>query len=189
MTDNQPFYFLLTWEDRRIAGDHNNFYTTFSLRPVFFADNGETRLFGTWDGDRGVALADLAIKASLACHRDKSREDFLSWETSYQNPWNVNMGRAEAMVKTLKTIKTSLDKAAKRDGLTASFGQYVLRVCRALGAAGILIEDEDARRHEGRETYWERKDGEVVNTVDFQIQSAKWRAQEAFKDAEAEALV
>lgn len=184
MYDNQPFYFLLTWQDRQHAGDGNSFYTHFSLQPVFLSDKGETHYFGSWDGAKGLGLTNLVISASLSCRRDKSREDFLNWETKFENPWEVGLERAEAMVKTLKTIRAGLDKAAKRDGLPASFGQYVLRIVRALGAAGILIENEEAR-HYGRTEYRERTDGEVVNTVDFQVQSAKWRAQEAFQEAEA----
>jgi len=180
MYDNQPFYLLLTWQDRQ--QDSNSFYTTFSLQPVYLTDQGDTRYFGSWDGPKGLGLTNLVISASLSCRRHK--EDFLNWETKFENPWEVGLERAEAMVKTLKAIRAGLDRAAKRDGYPSSFGQYVLRVVRALGAAGILIQDEDTRRHEGRTTYWERTDGEVANTVDYQVQSAKWRAQEALKDAE-----
>jgi hypothetical protein len=186
MYDNQPFYFLLTWKDRHDNGfsnsNSNSFYTMFDLKPVYLTDEGQAIHFGSWDGAKGLGLTSLVISASLSCRRNK--EDFLNWETKFENPWEVGLERAEAMVKTLKAVRAGLDKAIKRDGYPVSFGQYVLRIVRALGAAGVLIQDEDAFRHDGREAYCQRTAGEVANTVDYQVQSAKWRAQEALKDAE-----
>lgn len=80
----------------------------------------------------------------------------------YYNPYEVRTARAEMMAKHLRRIETALDKMTQSDGATLSIGQWVLRFCKAIKAAGILYEGDDG-------TLFEVTNGNIPSTVDFRI--------------------
>jgi len=179
----QPFYLLLSYREGKT--DSATYYTHFDLEPAWLADDGSPRRLDSYNVTaKGFNLESFKVSASMICRQGKENDAYVSWEHGYTDAWRINLAKAEAMVKVLKAIDTHLNKATQRDGQPASFGQYILRICRALGAAGILIEDEDSRRHGQRTSYWTRTDGSVVDHIDYQVMWAKQRAKEAFKPAE-----
>lgn len=83
-------------------------------------------------------------------------------QVRYYNPFEVRAARAEMMAKHLRKIETALDKMTQRDGSTLSIGQWVLRFCKVIKAAGILYEGDDG-------TLFEATNGNIVPVIDFRV--------------------
>lgn len=62
-----------------------------------------------------------------------------AWEYSYRQCWSINLERAKDMVKTLTKLERSLAQVEERDGRCTTYGQYVHRICRALGVEQVLL--------------------------------------------------
>lgn len=77
-----------------------------------------------------------------------------AWAVEYRSPYTVDLERAEAMVKQLRHIERSLAKAAERDGQARSYGQYCLRVARAIGAQMMCWARDQRSFHTYDEMRW-----------------------------------
>src|SRR3990167_9152811 len=75
----------------------------------------------------------------------------IGWEVAYQQPFCVNLSAAEAYVKLLRAVQRKLDKYAAEFGVPEGFGQFALRVCKALGVTQF-IGTERGRWSEAYET-------------------------------------
>lgn len=62
------------------------------------------------------------------------------YEYEFRRPYSINEARCESMLKVLKTVRKSLESQEKDYGRHESFGAYVLRICKALGAEWVLTE-------------------------------------------------
>lgn len=58
----------------------------------------------------------------------------------YRDVYSVDLDRAETMARTLRRIRTSLDKTNETDGYAESFAALVLRVGRALKVKGYVYD-------------------------------------------------
>jgi hypothetical protein len=65
--------------------------------------------------------------------KDQPEWHVYGWTADFSQPYHVDLERAEHMVKTLKAVKAGLDKMKLEDGDVQSFGQYCLRIAKALG--------------------------------------------------------
>lgn len=58
---------------------------------------------------------------------------------AYEEPREVHLGRAEAMVATLRRVHRGMEILRDRDGYPDSFGVYVARVAKLIGATRIIV--------------------------------------------------
>jgi hypothetical protein len=89
------------------------------------------------------------------CWDDMSDRKPSSWEYGFSQAYFVGEARAEAMFKLLRKTRLSLEKQEATNGSVESFGAWVLRVGKALGAKHIITEHPDYWDHpwQGSTTY------------------------------------
>jgi hypothetical protein len=107
-------------------------YLTAQVTVVYVSD-GHIRnpLFSGYDPDGVAALAELHIDAQAS----KDSEDFyFSWNAfHYKQVYDVDLRRAESMVKTLRKVERYMEKKTQTQGYPEDFAEYVTRVAAALG--------------------------------------------------------
>jgi hypothetical protein len=143
MTDKIRFALYLN------TNNPNGVNQYFEARPVEVVDhptalmpNGDPRpsirnLISDWDREVS-SLRDLSIHAWVG---GDYRNRFLSsFYTTYRDVYEVDLRRAEEMESTLRKINRALVKAEARDGDPANFGQYLMRVARALGIKDVIVK-------------------------------------------------
>ena len=84
-----------------------------------------------WQNPTRFDVEDFVISGCMC--KDQPTWKVYGWTADFSSPRHVDLERAERMVKTLKAIKAGLDKMKSEDGDIQSFGQYCLRICKALG--------------------------------------------------------
>lgn len=110
------------------------------VSPVYVGEEGWLRNFTDLWGDE--PLADLRISAQA----DYASEDAYGWRVEYAQPYSVDLGRAEVMVKLLRKIQRGLDRMERDLGYAESFGAYVARVGKLLGASRYGWESDNGER-------------------------------------------
>lgn len=60
------------------------------------------------------------------------------WNMTYQQPYEVDLRRAEGMARALKHLQKQIARMEQKEGRPMSFGQYLTRVARAFGAKAII---------------------------------------------------
>ena len=102
------------------------------------------RNFSTSWGDEELPLADLTIEALVnAEHADLGAS--YGWSIDYSDVYHVDLRRADAMAKLLKTIGKRMDKSSAQYGRPATFGAFVAHAARAIGATTIVFERKHGR--------------------------------------------
>lgn len=97
--------------------------------------NGKPRWENTrydWQNPTAYDVEDFVIRAQM--NKSNINWHVYAWEAQFKCPGYVDLERAQRMVKTLQAVDRGLKKVREVDGPERSFGQYVLRVARALGA-------------------------------------------------------
>ena len=82
------------------------------------------------------ALDDLTVDARFDPSRPSNPA--YSWATEYENVYSLDIYKAKTIYETLARIQKKLDAMKKVEGGADSFGQYALRVARALGMHTII---------------------------------------------------
>lgn len=70
---------------------------------------------------------------------EDSPRNLYGWDAEFHDCYTVDLPEAIGMVATLTKIDKHLKRCGDRDGACHTFGQYVLRVCRALGIDQMLF--------------------------------------------------
>lgn len=99
------------------------------------------------------------------------------YDATFRHVWSVDLRHAESMVRTLKAIRRGLDKAAERDGDLKSFGQYVLRVCRALGINSVIFDARNGCDIGTGKTFTVRNALDATHLLDWTLMD-EWTAAE-----------
>jgi len=145
-------------------------YAHVRLSP-FRIEDGRPRYFVVACGENIVSGLDLA-GLMISCQIDKHAGDSPSyaWCVEYRDIFSVDMPRAQSMAKTLAAIERRMSKMYDLEGSPKSYGQFVNRVARAIGAAGI--------QERGREGMMTWTLGESVYPVDQRVQQMKTLCEE-----------
>ncbi len=91
-------------------------------------DQGES-----YHGFNSGPYDDLVVRAQA--HMKSGDAEFYGWSVVYRQPYEVNLDRAETMVKTLRKVNRHMEKLTTKFGSPQNFAEYVGRVADALGAA------------------------------------------------------
>lgn len=83
------------------------------------------------------ALRDLKITCAMATNMESIS---YGWDIEYRQPYNVDLQRAEEMVKALRIVQRKMNRIHQLIGRPATFGQYLARAAQALSVTTILIE-------------------------------------------------
>lgn len=162
---------------------------TLRLEPCLLDDESQPRWFSRTDySAKGRFYANLVTE--IWAWQDQYT-GFVAWsqETEYK-PTGVRASDAQAMLDTFKAIDKYLAAARDRDGSCTSVGTLVLRMVRALGAAGILVQQEGSERNEGWRTlhiWHQHRNGQVVAWADYRVNTWAWNQRQE-KAAEVSAL-
>jgi len=174
MTTPTPEVFLCVTV---IPSKHN---VTLRLEPCYLDDEGQPRWFSRTDySTKGRFYANLVTE--IWSWQEPST-GFVAWsqETMYK-PTSVSASDAQSMLDTFKAIDKHLTKARDLDGNCKSAGTLVLRMVRALGAAGILVQQEGSERKDGWRTLhtWNQyRNGQVVDLADHRINTWAWQQRQ-----------
>ena len=140
-------------------------YGHVTLIPFFCDQSGDKRypVFGR--DDLPLELADLAARCQID---GRTGSPSYGWSVEYRNLYSVDLGAATRILKALRTIDRRMDKMTEREGQPQSFGQFVNRFMRAIGASTIV----DGA---GNETQWSLR--EAVYIVDTRVAHLREQAK------------
>lgn len=163
-------------------------YYHIELRPVMVYESGHVRnvSYDRWldDGYKELGMLD---GFEITCqgdslHEQRERSPY-AWEYEYR-VGHAKLHRLEGMARVLKKVERTLDKQTAEWGRVATYGQFCLRVAKAIGAVEMLFQtDRDGRVYGYDETSFDHKSlSEGAERIDWWIQ--QWR-QEATTALEA----
>ena len=145
-------------------------------------EEGQIRNFSDSWGDEGLPyhLADLRVRCFYTV-KDRQVKDVFGWKVEY-HPHAVDLARAEKMIKTLRKIERKLEAISAQWGRPESFGEFVQRVLKVIGADGMVRRIGDAR---GASWSYDGSKWGSVRLVDvkFEILSELADYQESIKAA------
>jgi hypothetical protein len=134
--------FLLHADDDRDNGRAIAGFTTYLIlraELVHLTPAGEVR--NILDSD-DAGLASLQVRGQTTLHTSDAGRTY-GWGYAYDQPYQVDLDRARAMVATLGRLERRLAKLNERLGYPESFGAYLLRVAEVLGVRDFVIWDTD----------------------------------------------
>jgi hypothetical protein len=111
----------------------------------------------------------------IEVHSPKDTPDnfhsWIYWSAKYMAASDIDLRRAEGMVRTLKIVKKSMQKIYDEMGPVETFGQYLARNAKALGAVAILVETGVSGQSWGYDAYTFRMmtPGDAASYIDHQI--------------------
>jgi hypothetical protein len=124
---------------------------------------------GRGDVMGGLRLEDLRVR-SQGNESDRSRSLY-GWEVIGHDVYTVDLPKAEALVKTLRTIHARMTRLDEKLGRPTTYGAYLARVAAAIGAETFLTSDKTNTWHDDADYHFHAiADG--VRYVDRLI--AKW---------------
>jgi hypothetical protein len=140
-------------------------YGNVTLIPFFRDEIGNKRypVFGR--DDHPLELADLAARCQID---GRMGSESYGWSVQYRNLYSVDLGSANRILKTLRTIDRRMDKMIEREGQPQSFGQFVNRFMRAIGASIIV----DSAKNE---TQWSLREAAYI--VDTRVAEIREQSQ------------
>lgn len=95
------------------------------------------------------------LRLATSCDADYAKHGFTYWKTDYRDV-NVDLSNCDRIAKTLHTIQRFIEKARELDGESTSFGQYAMRVARALGAKEMRLDRTQFVTNGAKRTFFER---------------------------------
>jgi hypothetical protein len=108
-------------------------------------EDGELRNFLGDRFETGAEYADFTV----SCYLPKGDEDGAPYgfATDYRTPYNVELYRAELMVKLLRKVGKGLERLDSERGWLGGgdFAAYALRVAEVLGVRDFYVRNDDAR--------------------------------------------
>ena len=119
----------------------------------FFCDQSSNKCYPVFGrDDLSLEVADLAARCQID---GRTGSPSYGWSVEYRNLYSVDLGAATRILKTLQTIARRMDRMAEREGQPQSFGQFVNRFMRAIGATAIIDSGKT-------ETQWTLRDAAFI---------------------------
>ena len=105
---------------------------------------------------------------TATCFVSSDNDDYYGARVEYFDPYVVDMNTAEKMYKTLKKVNNKLRKYNNDFGSYKTFGEYVSRFAKAVGAKLVVFYDDYDAIHSNYKlnSYREYKPGEAVKIID-----------------------
>lgn len=113
-----------------------------TLTPVFFNEDGVEHAFGTWSTASldGLYMEGIALRTIIFAMYDPGNSIV---NLGYKGYMHIDIALSKAMYETLRTLHTRLDKMNTKEGYAKTLGQHCWRFIRAIGAQGLIFDDED----------------------------------------------
>lgn len=152
----------------------NGGYAHVFLDPFRFDDDGKKKYYGSsWSHDHpSLYFPNLRIVSQID---GKGESESYAWGIEYRDIYSLNRWEANKMSATLNLIDRRLDKLNTKEGRPQSFGQYVNRAMRVLGAKSVYYTTSAAQEnHPGLVQTW--KPGDVAYIVDTAVREVREEA-------------
>lgn len=114
----------------------------------------------------------------ISCQGNVEQRDrgVYAWETEYYEASYIDLPRVRAMAKTLETIDRGMKRMAKEWGDPSTYGQYVLRVAKAIGAKELIFQSKRCKGRSYDEMDLHRRDlAEGASHIDWWVR--EWQAE------------
>lgn len=101
-------------------------------------------------------LSDTPGYYDLVCigyAKGREPEGAYGWEIEYHNVYSVDIRRSKQMFKTLTAVAKTMEKMRNQEGNPQTFGQYVNRFARAIGASYLIVWDDSHKSFYSERTY------------------------------------
>jgi hypothetical protein len=135
----KPDLALYVWTEENRSSGYHCFYVRAVVR---IRPEGKREYDGigeyAMDGSGGAYYPGLVFQ-NMTFSDARAIEN--SGEMFYRQPYKVDLRDATRMAQTLKAVSARLDKFNEIEGRPATFGAYLNRVARAIGATWILIDE------------------------------------------------
>jgi hypothetical protein len=134
-----PILLVEVVEDRAPSFGHGYFHVTCEARVEDTDSAGQPMLAGPRSGYPWETpyLADKLVISCQGNNEERLTEEgtvrLYAYHVSYRDVYRVEADLAGAMFKTLSRVDKMLAKQRDEEGDALSYGQYVVRVCKALG--------------------------------------------------------
>jgi hypothetical protein len=159
----------LSWHAKE---DSNSFDYTHQLH----IEIGVLENDGTPDNPKWRNVTDLSDTPGyydLTCTgyaKGREIEGSYGWGIEYRNAYSVDLRRAKQMLKTLAAVDKTMEKMRTQEGNPQTFGQFVNRFARAIGASYLIVWDPSHKSFFYSErTYKSWKLADIPFTVDRMI--------------------
>lgn len=136
---------FLTEEGRNRSGRYDCYHIR--AEPVVVYENGCVRNV-SWErlGDAENTQGCLEkLRISCQGNAEQRGRGVYAWEVEYDEVRWLRLQQAKAIVKTLETIDRKMAKAEREWGPPATYGQFVLRVAKAIGAKEMIWQTKHCR--------------------------------------------
>lgn len=107
-------------------------------------------------------------------HDEAADRKLYGWEVRYHNVYTVDLRKAERMTKTLRTVEKRMEKLTASYGHPATYGAYLARVARAIGATTFVFHKDGGRTgwcHSETEYTFRDTNAEAISEVDRIVQT------------------
>lgn len=142
-SQRMPLAITITAESNRSFGDG---YFHVHGRPVTWEDGKARGFASSYDPINGIETFEN-LRISCQGEYDRRSRGVYGFDAVYREPYTVDERMAEKMFKSLRTINRRLAKMREAEGSTHTYGEYVARFARAIGATEILFATRKADRH------------------------------------------
>lgn len=150
--------------------------TDYAHAKIRFGYEDETDHTPRWfDSDH--PLSELEI-TSQGNSRDDERRLY-GYETRYKGVYSVDLRKAETMAKTLRKLDKALTAENDQLGYATDWPEYARRVLKALGVKQVWFTRKRGRFFSEGEYRVERKMGDAVSSMRYQIGSWERHEDEA----------
>lgn len=146
------------------------------LCPVRIYESGHIRGISWGSFTTGAAeqhaemLAGLQVNCQGSADHASRHNGVYGWDTEYRDVHAIDSRRAKAMAKTLDHVDRALHRLRGEWGEPATYGQYCLRVARALGAVELVFTSRNDRFRGYDDTDMQRRTlAEGAETIDCWI--------------------
>lgn len=134
----------------------------------------------SWDpfgDDQHGSLADLRI--SCQGEGDSREKGVYAWDAEFHPTGGIDLARAKAMHKVLEAIQRKTQQMDKEWGRPQTYGQYVLRIAKAIGAKEMIRQGPHCRGRSYEDMDLHRKElAEGADTIDYWIRRWQDEAKE-----------
>jgi hypothetical protein len=145
--DVEHFALELSTEHGGYGGYSGGQYFHVKGRIVGCEEYGDQKRNGMYWASFNSELGQDLKGLELSCQSDSDkrnqpeREPTYAWTLCYRQQ-DVTIENAERWARVLKTTHARLDKMQAEDGYCDNFGQWVLRVCKALGIKMVRVPQQ-----------------------------------------------
>jgi hypothetical protein len=146
---DRPYLYMMTErKDSHCFNDKQ--YLTVTINPVWLhPEDGKPRNYVSGSLNSRDDLSNLQVSGQSYTYAGQTDWGNGTFQLEYADFISINLTRAEAMVKNLRSLDRKLTKLSERFGYCESFQQFAVRFGDVIGAVGAI---KSVGRHTGNYT-------------------------------------